>query len=195
MSDTAATLSLDRDLLGDFDRFAPDLAESSLIVDGATFAALTGIGQRTVRDIESRGIIVKVGRDRYDLTASLQSYTAHLRRMAANWGEGGTSAPAVEAAKLSGAYERARLNKAKADAEELKNAAMRRELLKAADVEREWATVLRGLRSRILATPARVRQRLAHLSAGDIAAIDEELRRALEQVAQSDTAEGDDDDA
>lgn len=195
MSDTATALSLDRDLLGDFDRYAPDLAESGLHVDGATLAALTSITTRTVRDLESRGIVVKVGRDRYDLTISLQSYTSHLRRMAANWTEGAAPPPSEESAKLSGAYERARLNKAKADAEELKNAAMRRELLKATDVEREWSTVLRGLRSRILATPARVRQRLAHLSAGDIAAIDEELRRALEEVVHSEGAEGDADDA
>lgn len=55
--------------------------------------------------------------------------------------------------------------------------------------------MLRQVRSRILAAPARVRQRLAHLTAGDIAEIDAELRRALEEVAQADMAEDHADDA
>ncbi len=201
MSDTATVLQLDRDMLGDFSRYVPDLAGSGLMVDGETFGALMGIHPRTVRDLDSRGIVVKVDRDRYDLAASLRTYASHLRNMAAGRVPGDREQADNGAgyhrdvAKLSGAYERARLNRAKADAEELKNAAMRRELVKATDVEREWSSVLRGLRSRILATPARVRQRLAHLSASDIAAIDEELRCALDEVARGDIAEGDDDDA
>lgn len=195
MSDTATVLSLDRDLLGEFDRYAPDLVESGLHVDGATFGALTGIAPRTVRDLENRGLVTKVAPDRYDLTISLRTYAGHLRQMAANWKNGAPPPASAEVGGLSGAYERARLNRAKADAEELKNAALRRELVKATDVEREWSTVLRGLRSRILATPARLRQRLAHLSASDITAIDEELRRALEEVALSEIAEDHADDA
>lgn len=144
MSNTATVLQLDRDILGDFPRYAPDLAESGLIVDGETFGALTGIHPRTVRDLDNRGIVVKVARDRYDLAASLRAYAAHLRAMAAGRTANERDQPDTGAddrhdpAKLSGAYERARLNRAKADAKELKNAALRRELVKAKDVEREW---------------------------------------------------------
>lgn len=187
MSDTAQVLQLNRDMLGELERYVPDLAESGLLVDGETFGTLTGIHPRTVRDLALRGVAVKVGADRYDLTASLIAYTSHLRAMAAGRIEGARTEPGSidEQARLSGAYERARLNKEKADAEALKNAVTRRELVSAKEVEREWFNVLRQLRSKIMAVPARVRQKLAHLTTSDIATMDAELRRALEDMAQS----------
>ncbi|WP_414833586.1 DNA packaging protein [Afifella sp. YEN Y35] len=89
------------------------------------------------------------------------------------------------AARPDAAAERARLAKEQADHAALRNGVLRRELVKAEEVEREWTNVLRRVRSRILAVPSRLRQARAHLSAADVAAIEAELRAALEELAHA----------
>ncbi|NJO53788.1 MAG: DNA packaging protein [Bacteroidales bacterium] len=79
--------------------------------------------------------------------------------------------------------ERDRLAREQADNMALKNAALRRELVPAAEVETRWSDILRRVRSRLLAVPSRVRQASPHLTARDIAALDGELRKALEDLA------------
>ncbi len=79
--------------------------------------------------------------------------------------------------------ERIRLAKEQADAAEFKNALQRGELVKASVVEREWGSVLRKVRSGVLAGPSRIRQQLAHLSAHDMEIIDRELRSTLEDLS------------
>ena len=79
--------------------------------------------------------------------------------------------------------EKTRLAKEQADAAELRNAVLRRDLVKASDVEREWSGILRKVRSGILAVPSRVRQQLAHLTAHDAAVIEAEIRLVLEDLA------------
>ena len=58
----------------------------------------------------------------------------------------------------------------------------RGELVPAADVERTWADILRGVRARMIAVPGRVGARLGHLTVGDVAVIDAEVRAALTEV-------------
>lgn len=79
--------------------------------------------------------------------------------------------------------ERARLAKEQADAAELKNSILRRDLVAASDVEREWSAVLRKVRSAVLAIPSRMRQTLPHLTAYDVQVLDVELRSVLEGLA------------
>lgn len=78
---------------------------------------------------------------------------------------------------------RDRLLREQADNAALKNQILRREYVKASEVEARWADVLRRLRSKILAVPSRVRQANPHLTAQDVAAFDAELRAALEELA------------
>lgn len=87
------------------------------------------------------------------------------------------------AAEKDAADERLRLVREQADAIALKNQQSRRELIPATEVEREWANVLRTVRASILAVPPRLRQTMPHLTAHDIAALDSELRQALEDLA------------
>jgi hypothetical protein len=54
---------------------------------------------------------------------------------------------------------------------EIANAKGRGQLLPAAKVEKEWASVLRGVRGRC-SRSSRVQKKLPHLSAHDVAAID-----------------------
>jgi terminase small subunit / prophage DNA-packing protein len=82
--------------------------------------------------------------------------------------------------------EKTRLAKQQADAAELKNEVLRGDLVKAGDVEREWAGILRKVRSGVLAVTSRIRQQLPHLTAHDASLIEAELRLALETLANDD---------
>lgn len=79
--------------------------------------------------------------------------------------------------------EKTRLAKEQADAAELKNQLLRGELVKASDVEREWAAVLRKIRAGVLSVTSRIRQQLPHLTAHDANVVDAEIRRALEDLS------------
>lgn len=147
-------------------------------VSAKELAELFGISDRTVRDLYDRGIVKKSARGRYLLTESVQLYTAHLRGVAA--GRGG------EDGVVDLTAERARLAKEQADAVSLKNAASRRELVPAVDIERGWTTVCRRVRNAMLAVPSRVRQSLPHLTAYDGSVIDREIRDALSELGNDD---------
>lgn len=89
------------------------------------------------------------------------------------------------AAQPDAASERLRLLTAQADHAELKAAALRRDLVPAADVEREWGSVFRRVRAGVLAVPSRVRQLLPGLAGSDVEIIEAELRRVLEELADA----------
>lgn len=89
------------------------------------------------------------------------------------------------AAQPDAASERLRLLTAQADAAELKAASLRRDLVPAVEVEREWSGLLRLVRSGVLAVPSRLRQVLPHLTASDMNAIDAELRCILKELADA----------
>jgi phage terminase Nu1 subunit (DNA packaging protein) len=71
---------------------------------------------------------------------------------------------------------KARRENALADLAELKLATERGELLNAHDVRSTWLSILADIRARLLAIPARVT---------DLAQLDAEIRRALEELAAS----------
>ena len=128
-------------------------------------------------ELKKRGIAVHLGRDAYDLAATVRAYVVHLRGTAS--GRGGEE----HVANLTS--ERARLAKEQADAQALKNASLRGELVSAAEVERKWADVLRQVRSRILAVPSRLRQSV-NLDAESADEMDRELRAALTELGNAD---------
>ncbi|GLK71289.1 hypothetical protein GCM10017643_14040 [Ancylobacter dichloromethanicus] len=138
--------------------------------------ALLGIAPRTVRELAGRGVVLRAGRGRYDAAGSVASYCAHLREQAA--GRAGDAQAGLTS-------ERARQAREQADHLALKNAEMRRELLPAAEVERAWTEVLRDIRARMLAVPARCMARLGRLSPSEGAILDEEVRDALQGAADA----------
>lgn len=150
-------------------------------VSGKDLASAFGVTDRSVRDFADRGVVAKTGRGKYLLIESVRLYTEHLRGVAS--GRGG------EDGVLDLAAERARLAKEQADAQELKNAVSRRELVSVIDVERGWQDILRKVRARILACPSRIRSRLSHLTVFDGEVIDAELRDALTELANDDVDE------
>ena len=142
-------------------------------------ATLVGLTANRVRTLARDGMIVRSGRGRYDVRASLLTYIGDLRDKASRMGPGGKATPAT--AELNA--EKLRLAKQQADKIELQNAAARGELVKATDAERAWAAVLREVRAAMLAVPSRCGATLPHLTAHDIAEIDRETREALEGLA------------
>ncbi len=161
------------DLLG-----GPDL--SPLVEgDGEDLAAWLGLSPRQVTRLVKDGRAVRVGRNRYDLQASVRSYCEWLRDQT----PGGRPATGDARTRLS--EERERLVREQADAVALKNAQARGELVPAGEVEREWSGLLRNVRAAMLAVTPRIQARLAHLTAEDVNVIDREVRDALTETAES----------
>ncbi len=142
-------------------------------------ASVLGVSDRVVRDLATRGLAVKTAKGRYKVFESIGLYTEHLRSIAS--GRGG------EDGQLDLTAERARLAKEQADERAMKNAALRRSLLDAGEVEREWTDVLRRIRSRFLTVPSRFRQRVPELDAAQIAILDREIRDILMELADDDS--------
>lgn len=81
--------------------------------------------------------------------------------------------------------EKARLLKAQADSQELKNDQAHGALVPIEAVGVSWNDIIAQTRSRMLAVPGRVRDAVPHLSATDVAKIDAEIRRALAELGRA----------
>ncbi len=145
----------------------------------AQLAAFLGIATSQVRTKTRDGVLIRIQGGKkgapagWDVRASLLGYLSQLREGAV---KGGPQTDELKAEKL-------RLAREQADKLEIGNAAARGDMVKAADVEREWANVLRDVRSTMLAVPSRVGSKLSHLTAHDVAEIDHEIKGALEGLA------------
>lgn len=137
-------------------------------------ALLLGLSRRKVSELAVRGLLTRTSRGQYEL-ASIRLYVSHLRTIAA--ARGGDDDIDLTA-------ERARLARAQADKAEVQVRVLNGDLVEAEAVKREWSDILRGVRSRVLTVPSRVRQSLSHLTVHDVERIDSELRRALEEAAR-----------
>ncbi len=83
-----------------------------------------------------------------------------------------------------------RLATAQAELAEIRAAKLRGELVPAADVEREWSSILADLRQQLLAIPSRVGAKLA-LPRETVAALDAEIVAALAALAAQGGADDD----
>src|SRR5215831_17983276 len=99
----------------------------------AVLARWLGISEVAVRDLARRGIVMKTGRGRYALEDSVRRVLAHYRDLASDKGNPASLAD-IRAQRI-------RLAKAAADGQEIKNAALRGELVEAAAVEAAWSGV------------------------------------------------------
>ncbi len=98
----------------------------------------------------------------------------------------------MAAGRGGGSLTQARIALANAQKEaiELKNAAAKRELVPAAEVESAWSDILSTIRARMLALASDIAQLLPHLSKHDILAIDSAIRDALHEAADAIGADG-----
>lgn len=130
-----------------------------------------GVSDRRIRQLVESGVIIRNSDGTFPLRDSVRAF-CDLQRQSAT-GRGGPG--------LAG--QRERLAREQADSAEMKNAAARRELLPAREVETMWTDICRMLRSRLLAMPGRLQQRLAHLTPHDLLEMDRELRDTLAELA------------
>ena len=145
------------------------------IVSAAELCELLAVSDNRGRDLAHRGVFVKVDRNRFDTRASLRAFSVDLQTTAKRGNAG---------SELD--REKVRVQKATAEKLELQNAEARRELVPAAEVEKQWANVLRDVRAAMLALPSRIQQRLGHLSPHDLTTMDREIRDALAEIANAD---------
>jgi len=145
-----------------------------MTVSADDLGRLLGISARRVRELAALGIVPKTGRGRYEQAASVLAYCEHLRAQAA--GRAGDAQAGL-------AVERARLAREQADNVAMKNAALRRDLVSAGEVEARWSGVLRRVRVALLAVPSRVVAAAPHLTAHDADRIGREIRGALQEIA------------
>lgn len=143
-------------------------------VTAAHLGGVVGITDRAVRALATKGVVPRLPDGRYPIRASIRAYCTWMREAAAGRGQMGP--------KSSLTAERLRLVREQADRAELQNRALRGELVPAAEVEAEWAAIATALRARLLAMPARVHQRLPHLTVAEVAALDREVRDALTEL-------------
>jgi terminase small subunit / prophage DNA-packing protein len=160
---------VDDDLFGDASALVETIPEA---MNRIQLGALLGIGVRHVDDLADKGILEKVSRGRFAVRRSVTGYCAFLR----NHAEQRSPTPTHAAEKL-------RYAKEQADKLALANAATRRELVPASEVESTWAGILRDVRAAMLSLPSRIQQRLPHLSATDTETIDREVRDTLTEAA------------
>lgn len=146
-------------------------------VSGADLCELLSISPAMLTELKRRGIARHVGHDAWDLEATVTAYVVHLRGIAS--GRGGED----HVARLTA--ERARLAREQADGQALRNAQLRRELIRAEDAERAWSDFLRQMRGRLLAVPARLRAS-GDLTASAAETVDAALRAALADLGGAD---------
>lgn len=145
--------------------------------DGEELAEWLGLSARQVGRLAQDGRAVRLGRNRYDLKASVKAYCEWARDQM----PGGRPGGRTSTGRL--AEERERLVREQADQVALKNAQARGELVHRAAVEQSWTATLVGVRAAMLSLPVRLSGRLSHLSADDLATIDRELRDLLTETA------------
>ncbi|WP_322414327.1 terminase small subunit [Mesorhizobium huakuii] len=146
------------------------------IVHESQLAALLGISRQAIGEHVANGVLKRAGRAQFDLAASVKAYCAHLRLHAGRAGRPSEGGDVLKA-------ERLRLTKAQAEAQEAKNRLAAGEMVSAEAVGREWQTILRDVRAAVLAVPSRYGATMPHLTANDVAALDREIRAALEGLA------------
>lgn len=145
----------------------------------ADLADLLGVGARHVRELESEGVLSRLdGRPvRYERREAVRAYCEHIRKRASR-GVSLTDDSAVEQRR-----QRTRLAREQADKLALANAAARRDLIPASEVEAEWSTILREVRAGVLAISSRVGSSLPHLTPHDAATLDRAVRDVLAELA------------
>jgi len=151
---------------------------ATLTVSAPTLAAFLGVSAPTVRELAAQGVIEKTGHGKYALMESTRRAFQHLRAQAAQT----PTAPRLVTA-------RARIAEAEAEIREQKLGILSGKLMHMDDAVAAWGTLLRRTRNIILAIPSRVGARLGHLTRADIAVIDDEIRTALTELAETERSD------
>jgi terminase small subunit / prophage DNA-packing protein len=148
-------------------------------VTAAELSEWIGASERTVRELAGREIIVRTGRGKYRLQASVAGYVAHLREVAAGRG------PATGPSALDLVAERARLAAEQADAQAMKNDVTRGLVVPVAVAAEDLGRRCARIRTRLLAIPSEtaVRVQRAKTAPEAEAIIRDVIYEALEELS------------
>jgi excisionase family DNA binding protein len=135
-------------------------------------ATLIGVSERTVRELAAKGRLIRAGRGRLDVPASVATYCGHLRDAAS----GKSAGPNLT-------DERTRLAKEQADRMAIENEKNRGNLIDAKEAESRWAGEMVSLRARFLAIKTSAAMKLPHLTPHELAVIDQIVRDAMAKAA------------
>jgi phage terminase Nu1 subunit (DNA packaging protein) len=139
---------------------------------------LLGVTKQALTDNTKLGNIVRLSRDLYDVVASVQNYTDHLRKRASGrMGRSGT-VDAIEEGAL--------LRRAQREMMELKRQQLDGKLISIPDLEELWKAHVTGIKQMILAWHERVAFELPHLTKHDI----QVMKRVAEEVLRSNAMQG-----
>lgn len=148
-------------------------------------ADLLGLTTQRIGQLEKAGVVFKTESNRYNLKASIQGYVDAVQRRRLNQHDGDGSAAGND-------YEqhRSRLTGAKADMAQIQAETMKGNYHEAGAVEAVWTDMLMNCRSKLLALPTKLTQRLRKESdAVKIKAILEaSIHEALNELAEYDPA-------
>jgi len=147
-------------------------------VSAETLADWLGCRPRQIREWAQAGLVARSERGRYLLRASVVGVVRHLRSVAAGRGDGA----------LDLASERALLARAQREATEQRTAERRRELVDAAEPEREMISLATMVSGRLQGVPSAIAPELfAAASAAEceaicVRAVDDALRDMAERA-------------
>lgn len=147
-------------------------------------AAHLDLSDRQIRNLIAAGILERPDqRGSYDIETCRLAYIRHLRSVA--------QGHRTEDGGLDLVAERARLASAQADAQELKNAELRKELVRAVDVEKANVSIASAIAARMLQIPAALADRCAALTvpAEVFKLIMDAIRDALTELADAELVE------
>lgn len=150
------------------------------------------VNERHVRELAERGIIPARGPTGWDLEECRRAYMMHTRAVAAGRKRESDDGRDDDddgggAGKLSLSRETARLNRAKADTEELKLAELRRELVRVNAVRESIASAWSHVRAHLLALPTKGAPLVHGMPTvhGTKAALEDLVREVLEELAST----------
>ncbi len=155
----------------------------SRIVHRADAQRILNLPARTFARLEAEGVIVPSKRGKpgtpseYDVGAITSAYIRYL------------SAHSGWTAEREA---RAHRDQAQAAFTTLRVKERLGQLVDAADVERTWSEMLIGVRNTVLSLPTRIRQRLPHLTLGDLNVMDAVVREILAEAATEASGNGKD---
>lgn len=152
--------------------------EGAATVPVETLAQLFDCDQRTIQYLAKEGIIVKAGRGRYVLAASIRNYVRHLRETAAGRTGRDQSIDAVTEGAL--------LKRSQREGQDLKNRILAGQVIKKEELFPAWARIVRSVRASVLALPGKIGFAIPHLTPHDREVIDQLVRDALNDAAFGD---------
>lgn len=138
-------------------------------------ASLLGVTPRRLNQMVGEEIAVRLSPGMFDAIATNQNYIASL-----------TVRAETKAAALDLTAEKARLTKEQADHHGYRNSILRRDLIPAEEVEREWSDMVRKIRSGVLSLTSRIRSQIGILDATHAEIINREITIVLEELADDD---------